>query len=69
MSIICTCGHKVEDYDDTATIVLKRYCDRNGPYISYVVYCKPCADEENKLGNVLHSDKDIDDWLNSYDRP
>jgi hypothetical protein len=25
--------------------VLKRYSDTHGPYISYVVYCKPCADE------------------------
>jgi len=63
MSVICTCGHKVDDYDDTATIVLKQYCPRNGPYISYVVYCKPCADEAAKNDEVLFNDKDIDNWL------
>lgn len=61
--IVCTCGHKAEHHSDTAAIVLKRYSDTHGPYISYVVYCKPCADEATQYGEVLFNDKDIDNWL------
>ena len=65
MSIICSCGCKVSDFDDTITCSLASY-DRSGEKsVTFTTLCKKCYDRAYHAGEVLEKDEDIDDWLSS----
>jgi hypothetical protein len=65
MTIICTCGHEVEDFKDTQNLVLADFNDVGEKCLSSVVYCNECANNAIEEGYVLNGKKEEDAWLTS----
>ena len=66
--IVCTCGCKVEDFDDTVHLAIKDFDREDNPAVSYVVYCQKCA---SKLAPdlILTSNEEEIDWMHNGSRP
>ncbi len=63
--IIATCGHKVDDIDSLYDLQLQDYTSDGDKCISYVVFCKDCADQYEKEGLVIHTKEEESTWLQS----
>lgn len=68
MSIIATCGHKVEDIEETHNISTKEWeIDHEGWHkaIAYKTVCKTCYEEYKKNNAILETEAEETDWLTS----
>ena len=63
MTIILSCGHKVEDFDDEIHGAVADYARDNTRAISYMALCKQCYDEYEKDGMILHDEGEENKWL------
>ena len=64
MTIRCTCGHEVQDMDNTRALALAEFDERGDRCVSYVCYCEECADRAREEGDVLRTAEEEDAWLN-----
>lgn len=62
--ITCTCGHEVDNMDDTVNLALADFDEKGDRCVSYVVYCNECADDAIKEGYRLRNKEEMDAWLN-----
>ena len=62
MTIIATCGHKVDDYDDLNHIAIKEYSRECTPAVSHLSVCKDCLNTVYK-DVILNSRDEEMQWL------
>lgn len=62
MTIIATCGHKVDDYDDLHHIAIKEYSRECTPAVSHLSVCEDCLNTVYK-GVILNSRDEEMEWL------
>jgi hypothetical protein len=62
--IYCTCGHEVNSTDNTVNLALADFDGEGNRAVSYVCYCKPCADNAIEEGYRLRNQEEMDAWLN-----
>ena len=68
MSIIATCGHKVEDIEETHNISTKEWeIDHEGWHkaIAHKSVCETCYQEYKKNNAILETEAEETDWLTS----
>ena len=63
--ITCTCGHRVDDFDETVTCSVAGWSRECTPSVDYVTYCRECYDEAVADDRVLHTEADEMAWLTS----
>lgn len=63
MTIILTCGHKIEDFDDEIQCAVAGYSRSFGRAVFYKSLCKQCYDEYEKDGMILHDEGEENKWL------
>ena len=66
MSIILTCGHRVEEIEDGIQIATKEWTiDEDGwqKAIGYKSVCKDCYEEYKKNDALIDSEAEEFDWL------
>jgi len=63
MTIICSCGHEVDDMNHTYSIFIKS-TDRCGDKaLAYITVCGPCEDQYRQRGNIFDNEQDGFEWL------
>jgi hypothetical protein len=68
MSIIASCGHKVQEIEDTYNIATKEWTigeDGWQKAIGYKTVCKDCYEEYKKNGALIDSEAEEFDWLHN----
>lgn len=63
MSIILTCGHKVEDVDDCVCQSIMDFDRRGERCINYSTFCSLCATNNINQGIVLDDEDEEAEWL------
>lgn len=66
MSIIASCGHSVEDFDDTKAIATKEWTINEEGWtkaVGYKTVCQTCYEEYKKTDAILESEAEEFDWL------
>lgn len=70
MGIICSCGHRIEDFDDSENIICQsEHLDEDGykKALSYQTVCKSCKQEYKEAGILFKSEEEAFRWLNEGD--
>jgi rRNA maturation endonuclease Nob1 len=68
MSIIATCGHTVQEIEDTLDIATKEWTINEDGWqkaIGYKTVCKTCYQEYKKNGALIDSEAEEFDWLHN----
>ena len=63
MTIILSCGHKVDDMDDAINVVTKEWARDSERAVGYSTVCKNCYYEYEANGDLLLSEQDELNWL------
>jgi hypothetical protein len=63
MTIILSCGHKVDDMDDALDVATKEWSRECTPAIGYKSICAECYDTYESNGNILHTEQDEINYL------
>ena len=63
--ITCTCGHTVDDMDDTVNCSIRGWSRDYTPSVYYVCYCVPCYEDAKQAGDVLFDEGEENKWLGS----
>jgi len=63
MTIIASCGHKVEDFDDLHNIAVKEYVRDWSNAVAYRSVCKECLEFYKKENLLLNTEKEELEWL------
>lgn len=63
MTIIASCGHKIQDFDDEIHCSVAGYAKDCSRAVFYMVVCKQCHDEYKKDGMILYDEGEENKWL------
>ena len=63
MTIIASCGHKVEDIDDLHNVAIKDYARNFSKAVSYMSICQKCLEFYKKENLLLNTEKEELEWL------
>lgn len=63
MTIICTCGCEVDDFEHARNVIHKIYVRDNSRAIAYSVYCGPCEDKLRQQGMLFGTEEEAIAWL------
>jgi len=63
--ITCTCGHTVDDMDDTVNCSIRGWSRDYTPSVDYVCYCVACYEDAKQAGFVLFDEGEENKWLGS----
>ena len=63
MTIIASCGHKVEDFDDLHDIAVREYSKDFSNAVAYKSVCRECLDWYYKQNLLLKNEKEELEWL------
>lgn len=64
MTMIGTCGHEIKDTPNSPIAVKTTYQD-DIHAISWSVLCSKCVNYYRKIGMLLETEKERDEWLHS----
>jgi hypothetical protein len=70
MGIICSCGHRVEEFEDTYNIICQSESLGEEGYskaLSYQSVCSSCKEEYKEAGVLFKSEEDAFRWLREGD--
>ena len=67
MTIIASCGHKVDDFDDLHHIAIKEYSRECTPAVSHLSVCEECLNTVYK-DVILNSRDEEMEWLFSDEK-
>lgn len=70
MAIICSCGCRVEDLDETHNIICQSEALGENGYqkaLSYQTVCEDCKQEYKEAGVLFNSEEDAFRWLKEGD--
>jgi hypothetical protein len=62
-NIILSCGHGVNDYEDSITCEISSYDRLNERCIVCGVYCKSCYEIYSAEGLIINTDEEAQKWL------
>lgn len=68
MSVILSCGHREDDFDKHYSIMTKdSFIDGDGwkKAVGYRTVCLSCYKLYEKAGQLLYTDEEAMEWLNS----
>jgi len=63
--ITLTCGHTVDNIDDTVYCSIRGWSREHRPSVDYVSYCVACYEDAKQAGFVLFDEGEENKWLGS----
>jgi len=63
MTIIASCSHKVEDFDDLYNVAVKEYASDWSNAVTYKSVCLECKDWYSKQNLLLKNEEEELEWL------
>ena len=70
MGIICSCGCRVDDFDDTSNVICQSEALGEEGYqkaLSYQTVCKDCKQEYKEAGVLFSNEEEAFRWLREGD--
>jgi hypothetical protein len=61
--ITLSCGHRVKRLDDGYDVVVREYAHDWSKAVAYKVVCSECKDAYEKQGYILHTEDEVNEWL------
>ena len=65
MSIVLSCGHQVDDFNHTYTIMTKSTSREGSKAISHQIVCGACEDQYRQRGEIFDNTELAMEWLGS----
>jgi hypothetical protein len=71
MSIICSCGHRIEDFEEAQNVICQSESLTEEGYrkaLSYQTVCQSCKQEYKEAGVLFNTEEEAFKWLTKGDK-
>ena len=61
--IILSCGHEVDDFEHSHTVMIKETNDYGGKAIGHMMICNVCENKYRQVGAIFDNEETAFEWL------